>query len=106
MHENAAADLSQRVSVACELVMTDEKAAKMLPHMCWLYRQLMTELKMRDLEPPELMSMLAILAPVHARKLAAAERAQISAAVSVGVIPFEMGRRSKRFLTVIASGTD
>lgn len=66
-------DIAQKVSAACEYLDNDEN---LRPHVKWYYKTLVSRLTVGDLTTEELMSMVAVLVPAHARKLSAPHSAE------------------------------
>jgi hypothetical protein len=62
-----AADLNKRISAALAFPQADE--ADMLPHLRWAVLEILDHVGPEDFSAAELMALLAVLTPVHARVL-------------------------------------
>lgn len=67
----SATELSERIAKSIGLMPTLEAEERFLPHMQWLLRAVMTDVKPKHLTPSELVAMLALLVPAHSRVLLA-----------------------------------
>lgn len=62
-------DLPQKVQIACDFYQSDDQRF----HLIWYHDELMSRLKISDLETPEIAALVAVLVAAHSRKLATAD---------------------------------
>ena len=62
-------DLQQRVAAALDCIPDVAAEQRLMPHLCWMLREIIGRVTPEDLLPTEAMAMLAILTPAHARVL-------------------------------------
>lgn len=88
-HDAAEESLTRKVQAACDYYQSDEQR----PHLIWYYDQLMSRLKISDLDTCELAAMIAILVDAHARKLSAADGPESPGGVLIPVLGSFLERR-------------
>lgn len=69
MPDESAIDLQHRVAAALDCIPSAETEERLLPHLRWLVRELISTVTPEDLLASELMTLAAILSPAHARVL-------------------------------------
>lgn len=75
-------DLPQKVQTACDYYQSDAQR----PHLVWYYDELMSRLKLSDLETDELAALVAVLVGAHSRKLAAADGPEAPGGVFIDML--------------------
>lgn len=66
-----ATELGERITKSTGILSTPEVEQQFLPHMHWLLKTMMNDVKPTDLTPTELLALLAVLVPAHSRVLLA-----------------------------------
>lgn len=62
-------DLQHRIAAALDCIPSEDAEQRLMPHICWLLRQIFTAVEPEDLLPSEAMTILAAASPAHARVL-------------------------------------
>lgn len=76
----AKTELQNRITAALDFIQNADDGAGILPHLTWQLDHIMRDVEPSDLIAAEVMVMLAVLVPVHARILAARDTATARAA--------------------------
>ncbi len=63
------AEIRHKINTALDFMPTAEAEDDLLPHLRWQARLMLSRVTPEDLLAPELMAIIAILAPAHARVL-------------------------------------
>ena len=62
-------ELTRRLTATISIGATTEAEERLHPHLLWEIREILKRVKPTDLYPSELLALLAILCPAHARVL-------------------------------------
>lgn len=69
MSRESLTDLQHRIAAALDCIPDHDAEQRLMPHLCWTLREIISRVTPEDLLPTEAAAMLAILLPAHARVL-------------------------------------
>lgn len=69
MADESPSDLQHRIAAALECIPSEAAEERLMPHLCFMLREIFGRVTPEDLLPSEAMAVLAAVSPAHARVL-------------------------------------